>query len=385
MGVVLFLSRDFVQLSLTRTIVNQRPFNMDLAETVYKNNSLIYYYNSSNYPNSSSDFPHINRSIAEINPTEVRHIGFLKVHKAGSTTMQNMLFRFGLKRNLTFVIPRTGNYFNVSPTLPVKKGGQYDILAIHTNAFDKGQFDKILPPDKVDIGIVREPLDRMISAAYYYRDVFGVGHLRTIPKANFIQELVTHPEKYDRGAFSVTKNSMGKDFGFESNTRESDIDKILQKLKFLEKEFRLVLVVERFEESLILMKRYLGWQISDILFIPSNTHEHAATNLTDEQKLKHKHTCFLDYAIYDFFSKIYDYKVQAEGPGFQDEVRQFKNVLQQTKTFCDHSKQEADKQKVKATEWNSEFEVSHSDCELMQLGEIKFLQRLRTRHIQMNR
>ena len=318
-------------------------------------------------------------------PTEVRHIGFLKVHKAGSTTMQNLFFRFGLKRNLTFVIPRTGNYFGVSSTLPVKKGGHYDILAVHTNAFNKGQFDKMLPAYKVDIGIVREPLDRMISAAFYYRDVFNVGHLRPIPKDNFIQELVSHPEKYDKGVFSVTKNSMGKDFGFASTTRESDIDKILQKLKNLETEFRLVLVMERFEESLILLKRYLRWHVSDILFIPSNTHKHVVTNLTEEQKLKHKHTCFMDYAIYDFFSKIFDYTVRAEGPGFQDEVSNFRDILQMTKIFCTQPKAGENKWIVKTSKWNSEFEVSRADCELMLLGEMKFIQRLRTRHIQMNK
>ena len=384
-GVVLLLSRDFLQLSLSQVIINQRPFIIDLADRVYRNNTLNATNNVSTPLNSSSDFPYGDRNIVETIPAEIRHIGFLKVHKAGSTTMQNMFFRFGLKRNLTFVIPRSGNYFSVSSTLPVKKGGHYDILAVHTNAFNKAHFDKMLPSDKVDIGIVREPLDRMISAAYYYRDVFNHAHLRSIPRNNFIPELVSHPEKYDKGAFSITKNSMGRDFGFSPTTRESDIDNILQRLKFLENEFRLVLVTERFEESLILMKRYLYWHVSDILYIPSNTHQHAETNLTEEQKLKHKRTCFLDYAVYDFFTKIFDYKVRAKGPDFQDEVNNFRDILQKTKTFCTQPKAGENKLTVKASKWNSGFEVSRSDCELMLLGEIKFIQRLRTRHIQMNK
>ena len=44
------------------------------------------------------------------NSTEIRHIGFLKVHKAGSSTMQH-IFRFGLKRNLTFLVPKKGKLF----------------------------------------------------------------------------------------------------------------------------------------------------------------------------------------------------------------------------------------------------------------------------------
>ena len=334
------------------------------------NNSLNSILSSTTYP----DISNVDRS-----NIEVRHIGFLKVHKAGSTTIQNMLFRFGLKRNLTFVIPKSGNTFSVSKTLPVKAGGHYDILAIHTS-FDKSIFDKMLPYDKVNIGIVREPLDRMISAAYYFRRAY---HLRSISEP-FIQKLVNHPEKYDEQDFSQTKNAMGRDFGFEANTHESETDAILEKLKFLDKEFRLVLVLERFDECLVLLKRFLGWQVSDILYIPSNTGNHPKVNLTEEQKFKHKHTCFLDYAIYDFFSKIFDHKVQVEGPGFQDEVSYFQGLLKQTKTFCTHQEADAKMLDIKVSEWSSEFQVFRSDCELMLLRETKFVKRLRTRHMQMN-
>ena len=367
-GVVFLLSQDFHTFS--EVTINQRPFIIEQAEKLYWINKL--------------NVPFTNRSIVEKTPTEVRHIGFLKVHKAGSTTVQNMLFRFGLKRNLTFVIPRIGNYFDVYSTLPVKEGGHYDILAVHTNGFNKADFDQILPPDKVNIAIVREPLTRMISGAYYYRDEHSMSYLLSIPKDNFIRELVSNPEKYEPGVFSFTKNSMGRDFGFDSNTHESDIDEILQKLRFLEKEFLLVLVMERFEESLVLLKRYLGWHISDILFIPSNAYEHASANLSEEQKLKHKHTCFLDYAIYDFFSAIFDYKVNAEGPEFQEEVNNFRDIIQQIKEFCTHPNALAEEMIVKASKWNQVFRVSRSDCEFMLLHELKFIERLRKRHILMN-
>ena len=67
-----------------------------------------------------------NENNTDTTNAEVSHIGFLKVHKAGSTTMQNMLFRFGLKRNPTFVIPESRNlYRNPVNTLPVKRGGHY--------------------------------------------------------------------------------------------------------------------------------------------------------------------------------------------------------------------------------------------------------------------
>ena len=105
----------------------------------------------------------------------------------------------------------------------------------------------------------------MISAAYYYRGNGNTRYLLSIPENHLIENLIDHPEKYDKHKlFSQTKNAMGKDFGFKTTTRESDIDIIQERLEFLDKEFRLVLVLERFEESLVLMKRYLGWQMADM-------------------------------------------------------------------------------------------------------------------------
>ena len=371
-GFALLLSHDLHDIS-------NRPFVVKgSTKRMYADNSLDATFDTS-YINDNQ------QNITETALAEVRHIGFLKVHKAGSTTMQNMLFRFGLKRNLTFVIPKTGNQFgNSYTTLPVKEDGHYDIFAVHTNAFNKATFDKILPQDKVNIAIVREPLERMISAAYYYRNVWKVRYLMPVPKDNFIENLVDHPDKYEKLVFSHTKNAMGKDFGFKATTRESDIDEIQERLEFLDKEFRLVLVLERFDESLVLLKRYLGWQMSDIVHIPTNTHQHVIVNLTAKQKMKHKHTCFLDYAIYDFFSKLLDLKIKAEGPGFQDEVGYFRDVLQQLKAFCIQPGTDIYKLIVKESEWNSEFQVSKSECELMQIQEKTFIEQLRIRHEQMN-
>ena len=38
------------------------------------------------------------------------NIGFLKTHKCASSSVQNILMRFGLKNELNFVLPSAGNY-----------------------------------------------------------------------------------------------------------------------------------------------------------------------------------------------------------------------------------------------------------------------------------
>ena len=44
------------------------------------------------------------------NCTRVKKIAFLKTHKCASSTVQNILMRFGVKYNLNFVLPSKANY-----------------------------------------------------------------------------------------------------------------------------------------------------------------------------------------------------------------------------------------------------------------------------------
>ena len=368
---IVLLSRE-VQLTaiISTSLKNHHAPAVELADKLSQTNALNI--------KLSKHIPVVHDGSAE-----VRHIGFLKVHKAGSSTMQNIFFRFGLKRNLTFLIPATGNYFiSNDSVMPVKPGNHYDMLAVHS-VYSKASFDQMLPLDKINIAIIREPLELMISAAYYYRDVFHNGYLRNIPNETFIKELVMQANKFDPGPFSRTRNSMGRDFGFNATTGEGDTKTILEKLNSLDKEFKLVLVMERFEESMVLMKRYLNWKMSDILFLQANHHKHSpVVKLTEKEKKKHKSTCFMDYAIYDFFTNIYRHKVKAEGPLFHNEVKQFQAVLKQVRSFCDQNT--VDNLEVTASSWNQDFMVTKSDCALMKLQEIKFLNNLRTRHKLMN-
>ena len=75
-------------------------------------------------------------------------VAFLKTHKCGSTTIQNILFRYAYKHNLTAVLPETGVYIGydtgnnreyhgfsekaVKDTTWYKGGLKPQILAVHS-------------------------------------------------------------------------------------------------------------------------------------------------------------------------------------------------------------------------------------------------------------
>ncbi|KAL4225543.1 galactose-3-O-sulfotransferase 1 [Mactra antiquata] len=312
------------------------------------------------------------------------HIAFLKVHKAGSTTMQNMFFRFGLKYNLTFVLPGKGNYFlRTSQALPVRDGNHFDILACHS-VYDRGLYRSVLPNDTVNVAIIRDPLERMVSAAYYYRDMWHSPPLVKVPKINFIHNIILRPDLYEKSTYSKTKNAMGKDFGFLDSVTKNDTEKIKTHLLMLDNDFKLVMVMERFDESLVLMKRYLNWRMEDIIYLLSNSHDHQPVVLNKTEKALFKSTCFLDYAIYDFFTKIFEERVRKEGTSLKIEVAYFKKILENVKNFCTSNKLSYVSLNIEQSQWNNPFRITYEDCTYMKLRELKFIYLLRTRHLSKN-
>ncbi|XP_053375358.1 galactose-3-O-sulfotransferase 2-like [Mercenaria mercenaria] len=318
---------------------------------------------------------------------KVTHIGFLKVYKAGSSTLANIFFRFGINHNLTFVLPTKGYQFmgtNYS-AMPVKPGQHRDILACHS-VYSRIFFGSVLPEDSVKIGIIREPSERMVSAAYYYRDVWKRKYLLKVPKLNFIHNLVERPDLYETKPFSETKNAMGHVFGFSPSITVNDTEAIEKHLDLLKKDFKQVLVMERFEESLILMKRTLNWDLADVIYLKRNSHAHQPVIFGPDELKKFKNTCFLDYAVYETFYEIFDKKIDAEGPDFINEVEHFNSVLQSVRDFCKLGSMNPPQISLRISQsvWNEPFEVTKQDCHYMKMGAFKLMDFLKERHREMN-
>ena len=324
--------------------------------------------------NTSNATP-MQHSTAEAKPKKdlKTHVAFLKVHKAGSTTLQNLFFRFGLRHNLNILLPKSGNYIH-SPRqiIPLKPGEHYDIFAIHT-VYQTKWFKSLVPADSVYIAIVREPLERMISAAYFFRDIIGYNYLKHIPRANFIHNLVNFPEKYNSAFFSRTRNSMGCNFGFPDNIQWSEKDLIRAYLEKLNSEFLLVMTMEKFDESLVMMKRLLKWSFLDIVYQKTNSHKHIPVILNATEKERFRNTSFLDYEIFDYFTEVFETKLKTVGSDFYDEVKFFRDVLDRAAVFCSSKFENKTSVSFSSSKWDEQFEVTHKECEWMNTKEMPFI------------
>ena len=72
------------------------------------------------------------------------------------------------------------------------------------------------------------------------------------------------PVRRERSWFD--KNELLWDLGMDVSQME-DKHKLREIIEFYEKEFDLVLIAERFDESLILMKNLLCWDLQDVIYL----------------------------------------------------------------------------------------------------------------------
>lgn len=349
--------------------------------------------------NTTDDTAALERLLELLKPKpkpEVRHIGFLKVHKAASSTVQNILYRFGLHRNLSFVLPKPGHYlakkkYSYNPVFPPlrKDNGKYDILCNHVR-FNLAKFKELLHTDAVYIAIVRDPLELFISASYYYKFVWNFDYLKDMNPDTFIHDLIVNPKKWEDKNIqhSYTFNSLANDFGYEfgsiehvAHTSDEQIEDFVQHIGCV---FQYVMVMERFEESLVLLKRLLNWQLRDILFLDlnkynSNGEAPSKVNVTDEEKRIFRERNRIDYKIYAHFYRAFEEKI-AQEYRISEEVDHFHSVLVVMHAFCASERKENETLQVNSSEWNTDFVISMNDCSLMETAELDMFQQMISHH-----
>ncbi|GFR80248.1 galactose-3-O-sulfotransferase 3 [Elysia marginata] len=336
--------------------------------------------------------------------TEQRHVIFVKVHKAASSTVQNIMLRFSLARDLNVLLPLDArNHLNdagsqILPHLvvPHPTGGRFDIMCDHV-IFDESIIAPYFPEDAVRVAIVRDPLQQTLSALTYFTHVFqkpelkaGLDRYRDAPLEGFLG----HPEQFydpsQGAARSYINNRMSVDLGFDLRdfeTSKKNISKIRAFLDKLEKQFDLILIADYFDESMVLLRRILNWGMKDVMYLEVNT---AAGNdkgfqdsnlnqrpfLNSTTMLAFRNWAAIDYALYNHFLTVFLNKIEKEEL-FQEEVNAFRQARDSIAKFCvqviaplpAHNRSIS----IAETQWTDAFSVLESDCKLMAKREVDLM------------
>ena len=100
------------------------------------------------------------------------------------------------------------------------------------------------------------------------------------------------------------QNELLWDLGMDVSSINNDTA-IRNKIKSYYKEFDLVLIAERFDESLIVMKNYLCWDMEDILYLKVIINGSTHLLLLNPDKFQFCHSIFLKcQKILCIFSKM---------------------------------------------------------------------------------
>lgn len=323
---------------------------------------------------------------------EKRHVAFLKVHKTGSSSVQNIFLRFGDSRNLTFILghddknksesgfPNVISYKNTlndDIIVPPPPGKKYEILCCHL-IFSRSAFTRYLPPDSVYIGIVRDPITRLESAIRYFRMFSNVN----------LSDFADDPLAFDKRLPSMANNRMAFEFGFPLHLFPSksvgmspnSFLEVTDYLRQLKEIFDLILVNEYIDESLILMKRVLNWHVKDIIYqkkLVAKPEKKRTFSENDVPKLRRY--LYLDYFLYSMAVEELKKKIDKAGEGLKDEVNHFNAVIGNVTEYCESAKEnESDNVLyIEASPWDTEFVVTPNDCKLYSKHEIAYIQEIR--------
>ena len=239
-----------------------------------------------------------------------------------------------MRNNLNFVMPSFGNYLGkvshftrqmISDTAWERAGLNYSIFMLHTK-WDFKEVSKTLQDqgDVAYISIVRDPVELFISMWDY-----KLGH-RNKSLEDFAMNLGSRKPRTMPGL-----NSMLRDFGM------TDIDlldkaKVLAKIKDIEKTFHLILVAERFKESLILMKNELCWSHEDVVSFKLNSKARdKKSQISDLARAHLKDALWPDYLLYNHFYGVFQEKVEEVGKEVMgEEVSALDEVTMQEWDAC---------------------------------------------------
>ncbi|XP_426689.4 galactose-3-O-sulfotransferase 2 [Gallus gallus] len=245
------------------------------------------------------------------------NIVFLKVHKSASSTVMNILFRFGEMHNLTFAFPLRGGHQLFYPHhfmarfvqgFSPGKPPQFNILCHHMR-FLRPEVQKVVPSTAVYFSILRNPVQLMESSFVYYKGTSAFSRARSL------EEFLSQPYRFynpTAGDSHYARNLMTFDFGFNPDAQVT-AKRVNLMLRAIEASFDLLLISEYFDESMVLLKETLCWDLDSVVSFPLNSRDSSTRSpLSSITAEKIKAWNRLDWEIYTHFNRTFWERVERD-------------------------------------------------------------------------
>ncbi|KAG8182292.1 hypothetical protein JTE90_011110 [Oedothorax gibbosus] len=320
------------------------------------------------------------------------NIVFLKTHKCAGSTIQNILMRYGDKHKLNFVLPRNDNYLgHPAPFSRAMVGTprtfSFNILTHHTR-LDYKELRSIMPRDSHFVTIVRDPV-KVFESSYHY---YSFDKLFKVNIHNFIKFLPKFRKKFllkrFRGKFGA--NQMFFDLG-GSSAIFNNTEKIVQYLDKIASWFDLVLVAERMDESLVLLKHLMCWDLDDVVAFKLNARNPKyISDLSETEKTSIRSLNFADSLLYERFLNKFEREVEAFGrERMAAETAELRRRTQEWYELCVDVEQPQSKRSVtpkhyinkRVMMFETKKNITNSTCDAMTMDELPYTAYLQKRQM----
>lgn len=280
---------------------------------------------------------------------------FLKTHKTGSSTLGSIFFLYGVKRKLNFVLPPyTGTLMDVNEEfvetlLPPRPGQTWNIQSQHCR-FNRDFQHLVLPKETTFYtSVTRSPISHFKSTFSFF------GHEERLREEhgdlNDYDELVNiyldetcstidADEIVPVSNGCLELNTIARDLGWTWFTEQMEHLSVQQRLdKFIEmldEELDFVMITDKMDESLVVLKNLLGWDMTDILYLNKKVTERKSnSDITEKTNQRLLKAMELDRQIFMFFSYKFDFHVKRIGKEeVSAEVQQFITMRQNFEDLC---------------------------------------------------
>ena len=309
------------------------------------------------------------------------NIYFLKISKTGLTTLYNIFARYAWLNKLRVATYKSKPYPAVRPILQYLspffiegKSAKFHMSLDHST-YDQKQLDKILEKPLTHVTMIRHPVSWLDSFLHYEGIITKFG----LNKGEAVHDLLN---KLSNSTGFLLKNRQlmalqkWMPYSYFKNYTIESIQKI--------DDLFFVGISEYFDESLIMLRRRLGWPIKDVIDSPLRVATYKRQSDKSEQLYKRTckwipETCH----FYEFFNASFWKKFHHKENDIRAEVYEYKSILRKQKEFCAPF---FEKMKSKSTiftshkryllrhvwfgpsKWDEGFNYSFTDCALSMIS-----------------
>ena len=278
----------------------------------------------------------------------ISKVGFMKTHKTASSSVQNILLRYGMNSGWNFVFPARGNHLNnplhgskliesfngdwLKGVLwkPMTDQEGYNLFALHTKWSQK-EVEKLLGQSAKYITILRDPVEN-------FESLYNYAHFSDTFKMNledFVHSYIEKNKTIPRIKKYMGRNQQLYDLGLLLKDM-INIDAIRDKIQEIDKNFDLVMIAEDFDASLVFLSEELCWPLANMTSLKVNARkESAVEKLSQKARDILQDWLWADQMLYDHFKEKLEKRKQIYGPNkLENEIKQLVKYNEDVEKYC---------------------------------------------------